>query len=34
MLCGRFDASNDAEDYNLGSEPLPGSDPIEATRRR
>ncbi|KAK2349492.1 Rhomboid-like protein 19 [Trifolium repens] len=34
MLCGRSDASNDAEDYNLGSEPLPGSDPIEATRRR
>ncbi|MCH97678.1 transmembrane protein 115-like, partial [Trifolium medium] len=23
MLCGRSDASNDAEDYNLGSEPLP-----------
>lgn len=34
MLCGRSDASNDAEDYNLGSEPLPGSDPIEASRRR
>ncbi|PNY00103.1 transmembrane protein 115-like protein, partial [Trifolium pratense] len=34
MLCGRSGASNDAEDYNLGSEPLPGSDPIEASRRR
>lgn len=34
MICGRSDASNDAEDYDLGSEHLPGSDPIEASRRR
>ncbi|KAF1884633.1 hypothetical protein Lal_00028515, partial [Lupinus albus] len=34
MLCGRFDASSDAEGYALGSQPLPGSDSIEASRRR
>lgn len=35
MLCwGRSDASNDAQGYTLGGEPLPGSDPIEASRRR
>ncbi|KAG4998037.1 hypothetical protein AAZX31_10G200800 [Glycine max] len=34
MLCGRLDASNDAQGYTLRGEPLPGSDPIEASRRR
>lgn len=34
MLCGRSDASNDGQDYSLGSEPLPGSDSVEASRRR
>lgn len=34
MLCGRNEASNDAEDHTLGGAPLPGSDPIEASRRR
>ncbi|KAK7277314.1 hypothetical protein RIF29_18465 [Crotalaria pallida] len=34
MLCGRSDASNDAQGYGLGNEPLPGSDSIEASRRR
>ncbi|KAK7279668.1 hypothetical protein RJT34_24724 [Clitoria ternatea] len=34
MLCGRSAASNDAQGYTLGSEPLPGSDSIEASRRR
>lgn len=34
MLCGRTEASNDAEDHTLGGAPLPGSDPIEASRRR
>ncbi|TKY51573.1 Rhomboid protein 19 [Spatholobus suberectus] len=34
MLCGRSDASNDAQGYTLGGELLPGSDPIEASRRR
>ncbi|KAI3705551.1 hypothetical protein L1987_75790 [Smallanthus sonchifolius] len=34
MLCGRSEASNDAGGYTVGSSPLPGSDPIEATRRR
>ncbi|XP_061347081.1 rhomboid-like protein 19 [Gastrolobium bilobum] len=34
MLCGRSDTSNDDEGYPLGADPLPGSDPIEASRRR
>ncbi|XP_057452550.1 rhomboid-like protein 19 [Lotus japonicus] len=34
MLCGRSDASNDFEGYTLGGEPMLGSDPIEASRRR
>ncbi|KAI7731987.1 hypothetical protein M8C21_017020, partial [Ambrosia artemisiifolia] len=34
MLCGRSEASNDARGYTVGSASLPGSDPIEATRRR
>ncbi|KAI4346347.1 hypothetical protein L6164_007250 [Bauhinia variegata] len=34
LLCGRSDASNDAQGYTLGGAPLPGSDPIEASRRR
>ncbi|KAL4556673.1 hypothetical protein LXL04_034828 [Taraxacum kok-saghyz] len=36
MLCGRSEASNEARGggYTSGSNTLPGSDPIEATRRR
>ncbi|XP_054805024.1 rhomboid-like protein 19 isoform X2 [Prosopis cineraria] len=34
MLCGRYDASNNAQGPTLGGEPLPGSDPSEASRRR
>ncbi|XVE99337.1 hypothetical protein REPUB_Repub03eG0189600 [Reevesia pubescens] len=34
MLCGKFEASTDAQGYTLGGAPLPGSDPIEASRRR
>lgn len=34
MLCGRSEASIDGRGYTVGSTPLPGSDPIEATRRR
>ncbi|XP_071711440.1 rhomboid-like protein 19 [Rutidosis leptorrhynchoides] len=34
MLCGRSEASIDGRGYTIGSAPLPGSDPIEATRRR
>ncbi|XP_028782413.1 rhomboid-like protein 19 [Neltuma alba] len=34
MLCGRSDASNDPQGHTLGGEPLPGSDPSEASRRR
>ncbi|XP_047170746.1 rhomboid-like protein 19, partial [Vigna umbellata] len=34
MLCGRSNTSNNGQDYNLESEPLPGSDSIEASRRR
>ncbi|OMO81209.1 hypothetical protein COLO4_23705 [Corchorus olitorius] len=34
MLCGKSEASTDAQGYTLGGAPLPGSDPIEATRRR
>ncbi|GLT93207.1 hypothetical protein SLE2022_110080 [Rubroshorea leprosula] len=34
MLCGRSEASTEARGYTLGGAPLPGSDPIEASRRR
>ncbi|XVF75526.1 hypothetical protein PTKIN_Ptkin13bG0194800 [Pterospermum kingtungense] len=34
MLCGKSEVSVDAEGYTLGGAPLPGSDPIEASRRR
>ncbi|XVE75352.1 hypothetical protein DITRI_Ditri12bG0087500 [Diplodiscus trichospermus] len=34
MLCGKSEASTDAQGYTLGGAPLPGSDPIEASRRR
>lgn len=34
MLCGRSEASNEARGYTVGTAPLPGSDPIEASRRR
>ncbi|PQP92102.1 Aminoglycoside phosphotransferase [Prunus yedoensis var. nudiflora] len=34
MLCGRFDASSESQGYTLGGTTLPGSDPIEASRRR
>ncbi|XP_044507517.1 rhomboid-like protein 19 [Mangifera indica] len=34
MLCGRSEGSSDGHGYTLGDAPLPGSDPIEATRRR
>lgn len=34
MLCGRSEASNDARGYSTAGTTLPGSDPIEATRRR
>nr|GLL34963.1 rhomboid-like protein 19 [Ipomoea trifida] len=35
LLCGRrSDVSNEETDYTLGSTALPGSDPIEASRRR
>lgn len=34
MLCGRSEASAEAQGYTVGSAPLPGSDPIEASRRR
>ncbi|XP_010264708.1 PREDICTED: rhomboid-like protein 19 [Nelumbo nucifera] len=34
MLCGRSETSNEATGYVLGGDPLPGSDPIEASRRR
>ena len=34
MLCGRFETSIEAHGYTLGGAPLPGSDPIEASRRR
>ncbi|RZC29606.1 Rhomboid-like protein 19 [Glycine soja] len=34
MLNGRYDASNDGQGNNMESEPLPGSDSIEASRRR
>ncbi|XP_021832785.1 rhomboid-like protein 19 [Prunus avium] len=34
MLCGRFDTSSESQGYTLGGTTLPGSDPIEASRRR
>ncbi|GAB2286796.1 Rhomboid-like protein 19 [Dionaea muscipula] len=34
MLCGRPGTRNEAMGYVLGGTPLPGSDPIEASRRR
>ncbi|KAK2366397.1 rhomboid protein [Trifolium repens] len=34
LFCGRSDTPDDGQDYTLGSEPLPGSDSIEASRRR
>ncbi|KAH9618940.1 hypothetical protein KSS87_000157 [Heliosperma pusillum] len=34
LLCGRSATSDDANEYVLGGLPLPGSDPIEASRRR
>ncbi|WCJ19350.1 rhomboid protein-related [Euphorbia peplus] len=34
MCCGRSDASTEEQGYTLGGAPLPGSDPIEASRRR
>lgn len=35
MLCGRrSEVSDEGRGYTLGGEPLPGSDPIEASRRR
>lgn len=34
MLCGRTEASDEAQGHTLGGAPLPGSDPIEASRRR
>ncbi|XP_042494235.1 rhomboid-like protein 19 [Macadamia integrifolia] len=34
MVCGRSRSSNEAKGYTAGGTPLPGSDPIEATRRR
>ncbi|KAM1268869.1 hypothetical protein ACFX13_001174 [Malus domestica] len=34
MLCGRSEASNESQGYTLGGSSLPGSDPIEASRRR
>ncbi|GMH11274.1 hypothetical protein Nepgr_013115 [Nepenthes gracilis] len=34
MLCGRSETSNEAKGHVLGGTPLPGSDPIEASRRR
>ncbi|XP_065872704.1 rhomboid-like protein 19 [Euphorbia lathyris] len=34
MFCGRSEAATDEQGYTLGGAPLPGSDPIEASRRR
>ncbi|KDP25719.1 hypothetical protein JCGZ_23940 [Jatropha curcas] len=34
MLCGRSETLTEAQGYTLGGAPLPGSDPIEASRRR
>ncbi|KAF5191584.1 Rhomboid-like protein [Thalictrum thalictroides] len=34
LLCGRSRVSDEADGYTVGSAPLPGSDPVEASRRR
>ncbi|KAG5531364.1 hypothetical protein RHGRI_026098 [Rhododendron griersonianum] len=34
MLCGRTATSDEARGYTLGGAPLPGSHPVEASRRR
>ncbi|MBA0881184.1 hypothetical protein Goshw_016912, partial [Gossypium schwendimanii] len=34
MLCGKSEASTNAQGYTVGGSPLIGSDPIEASRRR
>lgn len=34
MFCGRFATSNATQEQSYGGAPLPGSDPIEASRRR
>lgn len=34
ILCGSRRISDEADDYSVGGAPLPGSDPIEASRRR
>lgn len=34
LLCGRSEAAAEADGYTLGGAPLPGSDPIESSRRR
>lgn len=34
LLCGRSEASGEPRGQTLGGAPLPGSDPIEASRRR
>ncbi|XP_058088427.1 rhomboid-like protein 19 [Magnolia sinica] len=34
MFCSRSEISNEAEGNTLGATPLPGSDPIEESRRR
>ncbi|XP_050212262.1 rhomboid-like protein 19 [Mercurialis annua] len=34
MLCGRSESLSEDDGYTVGGAPLPGSDPIEASRRR
>ncbi|RVW32128.1 Rhomboid-like protein 19 [Vitis vinifera] len=34
LCCGRFEISDEDRGHTLGGAPLPGSDPIEASRRR
>uniref|UniRef100_A0A7N0V4W5 Rhomboid protein n=1 Tax=Kalanchoe fedtschenkoi TaxID=63787 RepID=A0A7N0V4W5_KALFE len=34
IFCSKFRSSNDTQEYSYGGAPLPGSDPIEASRRR
>lgn len=34
LFCGRAEVSNEGKGQTLGGNPLPGSDPIEASRRR
>uniref|UniRef100_A0A1D1XS99 Transmembrane protein 115 n=1 Tax=Anthurium amnicola TaxID=1678845 RepID=A0A1D1XS99_9ARAE len=34
LLCGRSEIDAEAKGYTLGGSPLPGSDPIDASRRR